>query len=363
MRTVVLVHGMGTASGDEFRDEFIKASEESLAMYKVPTKWDKSTGVFSVNRDGGVWEETRVVSFGYDWMFEDRREAIGNTSQSVADRLKTIGLNDRPATSFVEAIEGIGRNFGKDKFFNTHFGDVMMYAFTVVGEQVRVSLAEKLTGLMESDTPPGSVHVVGHSLGTAVVHDTLSMLYASTKDRKKPQLNLRTHKLGSVHLIANVSKILDFYVPVDDSYLRPGAGGCTRFYYQYNHSLDPFTKVSPFEPDANDGWVDPLTYQLQYIDVSTNDITGGNPHGIGHYIRDPKNSEILFNAIYGVDLVDVLPDAEKAFKKLTFSVKAKAAKKAIKNVKVTSGDSVDNMVEALQELSKFLKAIKAEWTD
>ncbi len=363
MRTIVLVHGMGQNTADDFRETFAKSAIESLALYGLTGKWTKSKNEFAVNYDGNKWEKTRVIGFGYNELFESRRQRIGDGSKSVLERLETVGLADNPRRSIVSGLANLGAAFGKDKFFQTHFGDVLMYAFTTVGEQVRISLAEMIAGIIARGTAPTDIHIVAHSLGNSVTHDALAHLSAKHHERGASQLNIVTHKLGSVHMIANVSNVLDYYVPVFESYVRPGKEGCVNAYYQYNNTFDPFTRVSPFAPKNDGSWVISSVYRNSYKAVATNDISGGNVHGLRHYLLNPENSARIFAEVFNVDLTSVFAGAKAAYKLLTLDQKAQAAKQALQKVSITDEKSIKNMEKALKALSKFLKDIKSSWDD
>ncbi len=360
MRTVLLVHGMGQITAKEFRKRFVDAAIKSLQLYDLNAKWDADSEQFGINYEGAKWEKTRVVSFGYNDFFESRRIAIGDQSRSIAERLQSVGMADIPVPGLLTKINNLSLKFGEDKFFQTHFGDVLMYALTTVGEQVRVSLASMITGLIETGTAPGDIQIVAHSLGTSVVHDTLSKLSAENEDREDSQLNIVTHRLGGVHMFANVSNILDFYIPTLESSVKPGKGGCISYYNQYNNKLDPFTRVSPFRPANNKKWVTKTVYRNNYMAIDTNDVTGGNVHGFGHYLLDPKNSSWFFGDAFNVDLRLVRSVADEAYGQLTLSNAAKEAKDALKNIDIKNEKSLKNLEKALKALSAFAKKIGSD---
>lgn len=363
MRTVLLVHGMGQTTAGDFRKSFTDSMTAALKLYELKSKWDESKEEFSINYDGSQWEKTKVLSFGYNDFFESRRQRIGDDSKKVLERLEGIGLVDRPERKIVEGLANLGASFGRDKFFQTHFGDVLMYAYSTVGAQVRASLGEKISGMIASGIAPSEIHVIGHSLGTAVVHDTLALLSARNKDRQDTQLNIVTHRLGSVHMIANVSEILDVYVSVDQSYVRPGSNGCVSKYYQYNNQFDPFTRVAPFRPKDDGSWITAGVYRNHYKTVPTKGVTGGNPHGLGHYLLDPENSARLTGVVFNVDVTARFNDAKSEYAKLTLKQVARDAKQALQAIDITEQKSIKNLENAMKALSAFLKKIDAEWED
>jgi len=362
MRTVLLVHGMGQTTAKEFRQEFVNGLTAALDLYELKSKWDESEETFAINYDGSAWEKTRVVAFGYNDFFETRRERVADESKAVLDRLNGIGLVDKPERRLAEGLAKLSASFGKDKFFQTHFGDVLLYAYTTVGAQVRASLAEKITAMIATGTAPSEIHVIAHSLGTSVTHDTLAMLSAKHKERTDTQLNIVTHRIGSLHLIANVSEILDVYVSIDQSYVRPGRNGCVSKYYQYNNRFDPFTRVAPFKPRNDGSWISKGTFKNHYASIATNDVTGGNPHALSHYLLDPVNSSVLFPTAFNVDVNARYTDAIAAYDKLTAQQVAKDAKQALKAIDIKEEKSIKNLEKAMKALSAYLKKIRADWS-
>ena len=165
-------------------------------------------------------------------------------------------------------------------------------------------------------------------------------------------------------MIANVSRVLEWFAPVDDSFVRPGKNGCTHQFYQYNHSFDPFARVRPYNP-ANDGsWISKGEFKNGYTSVKTTAISGGNTHGLGHYLINPKNSLPMFAKIFKIPFTQTqLDKANNAFAELTLQGKAEKAREAIENIDFTEGDSIKDVETALKELSKFVKAIQDTWDD
>ena len=362
MRTVLLVHGMGQNTAKDFRREFTDGLTKALDLYELNSKWTESDETFEINYDASSWEKTKVVSFGYNDFFDTRRDRIADDSKTVLERLDRIGLVDRPERRITEGLARLSASFGRDEFFQTHFGDVMMYTYTTVGAQIRAALSEKITALIASGTAPSEIHIVGHSLGTAVVHDTLAYLSAKYRDRADTQLNIVTHRIGSVHMIANVSEILDVYVPVDRSYVRPGSKGCVSKYFQYNNRFDPFTRVSPFTPEDDGSWVSAGTYANHYRTVPTEGITGGNPHALGHYLLDPENSARLTSMAFNVNVMARFRDAQDSYANLTVQQIAHDAREALAAIDIGNEKSIKNLEKAMKALSAFLKQIDAEWS-
>jgi hypothetical protein len=139
-----------------------------------------------------------------------------------------------------------------------------------------------------------NVSILAHSLGTAVLHDTLQKLYTTGLDGEKHlQLNIAEHNLESIWMFANVSpnitKLNKHPWPLD-SLVKPGQGGCTQLFSNTFNSWDPFTikKINRFAPPDDGNWIDSSTYRLRYVHIETTDISRLNTHSIEGYLEDPK---------------------------------------------------------------------------
>jgi hypothetical protein len=125
---------------------------------------------------------------------------------------------------------------------------------------------------------------MAHSLGTAVAHDALAELGGSnTLDGKANTLSAQNFKFASIHMLANVSRILQSSPKVYDSVVRPGTRRQANRYcmkmYSHQHSLDPFTIPRKFAP---------VTWgpRLEVNDLSH--YRGWNIHGWKHYLDHPR---------------------------------------------------------------------------
>jgi len=358
-QTVVIVHGMGSTTKQEFEDNFVLSCENAFNLY------DKLKGK-------NVRESFNIETFDYNEIFEGVRKKMTSGSPTIKDFVSSNknGATAKALPGFVDSIDGIYDFISDDNIFSTHWLDVLIYRTTLFAEDVRVHFAKFLCDVIErKGDGTGDVHIVAHSLGTAVVHDTLAKLYVDDFPFKRKldievprKLNLDGYRLSSVHLFANVSRVLESFVDVDESVVKPGSG-CTQYLNQYLNVLDPIPRVKAFHPSRTDGWVSPDVWSRRYRRVETSSITAGNPHSLSHYLLDPENSYELF--------YHILPDAaltkedqkfaQEKFDALTLEAKTKKLKLEFRNLDLSDRAGFKDLLNAMSDLKNFLDGIGEEW--
>lgn len=293
-KALLLLHGMGNFSPPgidddgkptlgSFGDEFMKASTKALQRYKgYKTK--------TINQYIDIHE------FNFDSWFDKMRQEMADRSKSMQERIDYVagiyGVNF--ATDIVARLTNWEAEFGDDDFFHTHWLDVIFYT-TMLGAKVRVDVAKKIAELIE-DYGQGNVHIMAHSLGTAVLHDTLHLLYRPEHDPNDeiPDLHLTNHKIGSLWMISNVSRLVNSVTRLADPYksvVKPGDDGCTNVFYNIRHRLDPFTWISCFNPENNGSWIPESLFYSAFNHIVTDLIVCANTHSFTQYLLDPKLAE------------------------------------------------------------------------
>lgn len=353
-QTVVIVHGMGSITEDEFRKEFVDACNDAFALYEKLQGKDVEQCFY-------------IKTFAYNRIFETARGKMVSGSSALKQFIS--GSKSGKLPSIVESVDSLYSSIKADHFFATHWLDVLIYRLTLFGEDVRIHLANFLLDILEKVDNTSKVHVMGHSLGSSIVHDTLAKLYTDDFDFKKIEaidkpgkINPNGYKLGSVHLFANVSRVLESFIDVDESIVRPGAG-CMHSYYQYLHMLDPIPKVFPFKPSRTNGWLASDVWDTKYHLSETSSITAGNPHALSHYLLDPENSYLFFK--------ETLPDAGltlndkkaaiKEYDKLTLESRTRKLEKEFKDMTLSDKAGVDELLAAMTDLKDFLDDIGEQW--
>lgn len=286
-KTLIVVHGMGQHTEDSVRAEVVGACERAFALY---------TSLQGKRPE----DQFDILPVEYNSFFDDYRAALADRSDDVLQALSTISGSAPPPARLVREIAGLENRVKEDDFFATHWLDVLLYRFSLFAEPIRLKVAEAI-GTAVRDAGATNVHVLGHSLGTAVVHDTLAKAYGPEpleRGGRSLKLSNRRDRLGGVHMVANVSRVLESFRSVDASEVRPGIGCCSVF-AEYRHRLDPFTKVRPFDPTDNEAWIPHAVWRSAYRLVEPTSVTDVNVHGLGHYLRNPLVHLPLFRLLFG----------------------------------------------------------------
>lgn len=351
---LLLLHGMGKFSAPSkdkegnltrgsFGNEFIKASTESLQRYKK-------------HKSETLEDYVDIYEFNYDAWFDKMREEMANRAKGMRDRLSAISGNYGVtfATDLVGQLTNLEADFGNEDFFHTHCLDVIFYT-TMLGAKVRVDAGKRIAELVQQ-YGQGNVHIMAHSLGTAVLHDTLHLLYRPESDPedKIPYLNLTNHKLGSIWMVANVSRLVNSFTRLADplkSVVKPGDDGCTNVFYNIRHEMDPFTWLSRFDPVNNGSWISETLYARAYNNIVTNLVVDGNTHSFTQYLQDPKVAETFLGRM--------IPPFKTVTLKEMDAVSHEYSKKSINGAYAMLEDSFHNLkVKEITSWRDFLDAGK-----
>jgi hypothetical protein len=279
--SLILVHGMGEHTEKSFRDEVVAALDYALGLY--PGWQGKSIETL-----------VDIKPFEYDSVFNTWRAKAAEGLQPLLAALRAADLSP-----LIEEFTEWHAELEDDDAFKTHWLDVLLYRLTVLSVRVQLKLARYIAenvGIKGGQ----NVHVLAHSLGTSLAHDTLATLYIPKPDPEKPEnLPVDACRLGSLHLFANVSRVLETSPnEVHESIVHPCRGGCTVRYFQYRHALDPITWPRPFRPVHSDVWTDPFPLPAdRYGEQRPELVTEINTHAIGHYLRDPECHVWFLNAL------------------------------------------------------------------
>jgi hypothetical protein len=281
---IFLVHGMGLYQGTWW-DSWVEGIQELYAAYPRLAK-------IAFER------RFKVVPIGYDDVFRDivdRWQADAGSIGAVAPGVDA-GQIDR-MVGWLRSAGKIDANFGW-----THCSDVLLYyLFPAVRSAVRVHVAKQIAHEVADVAADESWSVLAHSLGTAVTHDALHMLWAGRYDDGTPTgfEPAAGKKANLVAMIANVSRVLESTPDVYESLVKPGPASSTDrgcFYYvNARHRLDPFTIPRAFHPW---NWPDPDAVERQlYRDVQVEHILDWNVHDFIHYLKNPDVHVPLFRIL------------------------------------------------------------------
>ena len=341
---VLLVHGMGTHRASEapkdvnipnITEDFVAGVNEAaknfgFANYDISTKLE-------------------IHEFNYSNYFDDiRAKLAGDDSDDKSfESLRAKGVT--PAV--VDWLLGFESDVTKDEMLYTHWLDVVLYAFPQFGEPIRIMLATKINQLFR-DSHPRDIHLICHSLGTAVVHDTLAKIYRKDADilDKVPDFKPGEFNLKTLWTFANVSRMVNILYKVDDpnnSLVKSGPGGCADYFYNIRHEFDPFTWFKKFDRQMPDS----ETIENEIIRVL-------NTHDFKEYVTDPVVAKALLAELDdSIDIVTqpILDIAKKEHLKGSLNLDYDALRAAIDSIKADDHDSCLKVFEAYNILKKSIE--------
>lgn len=352
---LIIVHGMGQHTKESFKKEFIDGCKWVFDLY--PGYTGKSPE-----------EYVEIIPVAYNDIFDEHREKMSNRATPILERLQSIpDMEGSFLSDAANKITDIESEINDDDFFKTHWLDVLLYRFTTLGEVVRIRLASEISKAVGTVNGGGKqVHVLGHSLGTAVVHDCLAKLYDD--DYKLGDLNNLSdvmHKLGSVHMVANTSRVLESFVNVSTSIVKPGPGGCTFKYREYRHILDPITWPKSFNPTDNGGWISNDSWFFKRYDLLTpSSITNqhGNTHNIQHYLANPLVHQQLFKTVFDIALTDEQKlEGHDKFVGLTLASVAEDLQESLDDLKTINIENIKGLIKAANTLKDFVDRLGGQY--
>jgi hypothetical protein len=292
---VFLVHGMG-----DFNKDWSLDTQQTLRT--AFAQYDRVKAM-------GLLGHFDFVEINYNDIFESIRAQWQANATAAAGALSAVGLAGSAASRLVDlANAGTGGDF-----FRTHVLDVVLYRFMKpiterVTQSVRSQILNRLKAFPQDDAPSWSV--IGHSLGTAVVQDTLHAMFTETVDGV---LLGDKFKPDFVFMVANVSKVLwnrggDIYASALRPHTVDSLGLCWK-YCSFSHELDPFPQVDPFDPPVSwfpEGATPVQREQLYFGETPTiraQDVQDINVHGFNHYLSHPAVHSEIINTLVGLEVV------------------------------------------------------------
>jgi hypothetical protein len=271
---VFLIHGMG---------EF-----EAGWSLQMQAEMRKSFNAYEKVKEAGLADRFELVEIAYDAVFEDWRKMWKEDAEAAAKAAKLLGLDSGVADTLVS----LAQSTNGDDFARTHIVDVVMYRYLrqvqeQVNQRVRKQIVERLDAFPKGDLPQWSA--VAHSLGTAVLHDTLHAMFTQPVEGV---LLGDAYMPAYLFMIANVGKVLwnkggDFYNSVVKPHPVDTMGVCWK-YDNFLHALDPIPQVDPFDPPAS--WFPPnIPRERVFANVvlPKDDVQDLNVHALSHYWSHP----------------------------------------------------------------------------
>jgi hypothetical protein len=352
---LVVIHGMGKHDANTIQ-KTVEACGQTL-LERYPTTKDKQ-----------FVEHVEVIPVGYDDIFEDERKRIAENNQTISSYIASHSTLPGKAIQKLVSIEGA---IGTDTFLTTHLLDVVLYA-SLHSEIVRLRVAEKIAKAIKISVASSRrpVHILAHSLGSMVAHDTLAKLYSNdggfrnSGNDELASFIPNQSRLKSLWMVANVSNLmyslnfLNTNLNPWDSVVKPARdnSGCTQYFYNVHHVVDPFTLFHRFDPSIDDDWVTARAYQRNYVPIQINKFTSSlNPHSLSNYLTNPCVGNCFLGA--------VMPTGE-------FNVSEEEAAIAHRNIpeliqgaeevrdRFSQIDSVDDLKSVLKLMKDYLEFVR-----
>ena len=253
-----------------------------------------------------------MVEIRYDDIFDQHLDQWDD----LATSLKAVPGGSASFNKVINLLSEVGDD---RNLFAQYGGDVLLYAaFDLIAKRVRLrvnsiisnKIHASLKATKDKPGPMPEFGIVGHSLGTTIVHDCLETLATnewlpggdlsasdikltpkekehlqSLKRRSTNPFSTDVFTWNSVHMISNTSRLL--HQTSNNPYnsvVRPGKA--VRYFINIEHELDPVCKVKRFRI-PND-W----SSRARHIEVDH--IHEANIHGYAHYLKHPKAHRRLF---------------------------------------------------------------------
>lgn len=348
---VILIHGMGSHKPGAMTSTFVLAVNETLQKFPG---WEEKS----------VEDELKIVEINYSNFFDEMREKMAERAKPVEERLASISaLQGRVLHSLAATLTRFEGKFDSNHMFYTHWLDVIFYT-TLLGAKLRADVALKLAQHISDHTSDTQIHVVAHSLGTAVIHDTLAQLMRGdfVANDQIGDLDPETHKLNTLWTVANVSRILFAATGISDPYhsiVKPGDEGCTGRMFNVRHMADPFTRPWQFDPQNDGAWINREDYEEAYGLIEIDAVTQYNTHDFGGYFRNPKVALpfLMHTLRFAPD--DVLRKTMMdTFKSRTLQGQSAELKRAFSNIEISDRGTLERFFEVASDFYDLINTLE-----
>ena len=256
-----------------------------------------------------------------------------------------------------------------DNFNRTHWLDVALY-LSNLGVRVQLEVARQITALLREFNSGGNLNsrrlvIIGHSLGTTVLHDTLYLMWSGGFEHDR-SINLSglALKFDALFQLANTSRLLKTIVdPTSkETSVRPAASGMVERMYNVNHQYDPIALVKAFKINDLSRWLPGEDFPEDlYLDLKLEGIHDLNTHSLSHYLSDPRLHCYLFNEILPGFRFSDCYKKRKAHDKGAVGDEVEELKQAIDAVKFEKIESPADIIDAIKQLTEAQAGVKASW--
>lgn len=281
---ILVIHGMGSHEPGNLKKEIAEGVNEAAKNFGLKH--------FDIN------EKVEFFQFNYSTFLDDIRQRDAEHASSITEHLSLLqghGLGENIVAKLTEFFA----DFDEDDMLYTHWMDIVYYGLMFWGEKIRVDFAKKINDVMiEANRGSREVHIIAHSLGTAVAHDTLAKLFRKDVNitSKVPGLDIAKFRIKSLWTVANVSRLLNLLNDIADpnhSIVNGTDTSCCAHLINVRNAFDPFTWVMQYNGRGN-------RYKLKEV----NTVRQGNTHDIKEYMASPPVASHLLLRILGIQLTE-----------------------------------------------------------
>lgn len=269
--TLFLVHGMGVHQGTQWSDEIWKKLVECSERYPH----------FKERKKLDEYAEPAPVE--YDGLVQKTLARWDKNATSFGDFALANGL---PGADSLDWLTGVAADDAG--FLMSHVADVVICRlFRLESEEIKTNIQLRIFKEIQrkrAQDARARFSLMAHSLGTSIAHDALAEM--GVVERIGDDINTfntQNFRFASIHMIANVSRLLQTKPKAYESVVRPGSNRTKNRYcgrmYCHRHELDPITMPKPF---------DPVAWGNDFELTNLRHYRGWNVHGWLHYLDNPK---------------------------------------------------------------------------
>jgi len=258
-----------------------------------------------------------LVEIRYDDIFDQHLDQWATLAQT----LEPVAGGSQLAKKITDLLSTVNDD---RNLFAKYGGDVLLYSgFELIAKRVRLrvnaiiskKITEALAAAKNQAGPNPEFGIVGHSLGTTIVHDCLEQLatneWLPAGDLSASDITLSPTELthlqslegrnvnpfgpeafvwDSVFMISNTSRLLS-QTKNDPYHSSVQPGKAIRYFINVDHKLDPISKVKPFRIPSD--WDSSRARR-----VEVDHIHDPNIHGYAHYLKHPNVHRLIFRLLF-----------------------------------------------------------------
>ncbi|MEP4888939.1 MAG: hypothetical protein ABJV04_02845 [Aliiglaciecola sp.] len=312
---VLMIHGMGTHHqlDEENAEVQVAQAEQDSDNGLTSTQREVVTGINETAKLFGIEgykfeEKVELREFNYSKYLHDVLMKDKQKAEALKDNIASLtgfGMGADLANELISQLAGISN----DKFFYTHWMDIIYYGLTSHGEIIRNNLARDLNKIISEAQPGQDIHIIAHSLGTAVLYDTITkwLKKDANYSAENPELDVDNFKFKSIYMFANVSRLVNLLNDIGDperSVLNSGPGGCSELFYNIFNEFDPFTWIKRWDGEILGNGYNKRVTTVRKL----------NTHDLQEYVSTPAACRWMMTNITG-DYIDLetLVKAKKQF--------------------------------------------------